>query len=299
GVVITDVVPVSVTVQNVISSGMTITDTGIRPGYVWQVQDLPPGAGGVITITGVLNSTGLPTGVFTNSGTIGSATVDSDPTNNSGTAGVMVLNVAPVAVNDNYTTGDDVPLTVAAPGVLGNDSDANGDSLTAVLSSGPSSGTLALSGDGSFTYTPTLGFDSVDTFTYYAGDGTVNSNGATVVITVTSVNTPPTISDIPDQTTNVGNSVGPVSFTIEDLETPASALTLLAGSSDSTLVPVGSIVFGGSGTNRTVAITPTAGLTGTTTITITVDDGADTAGDTFVLTVEPFRIYLPLVLRNG
>ena len=298
GVVITDSVPVSVTVQSVISSGVTITDTGVRPGYVWQVQALPSGAKGIIIITGVLSSTGLPAGVFTNSGTIGSATGDSDTTNNSSTAGVMVLNVAPMAVNDNYTTGDDVPLTVAAPGVLGNDSDANGDSLTAVLDSGPSSGTLALSVDGSFTYTPTLGFDGTDTFTYYAGDGTVNSNMATVVITVTSVNTPPTISDIPDQTTNVGHSVGPIFFTIGDVETPAGALTLLAGSSDTTLVPVSNIVFSGSGVNRTVTITPTAGLTGITTITITVDDGADDASDSFVLKVEPFRIYLPLVLRN-
>jgi uncharacterized repeat protein (TIGR01451 family) len=56
GVVITDIVPVSVTVSGVVSSGVAITDTGTIPGYVWEVQDLAPGQGGVITITGVLSA---------------------------------------------------------------------------------------------------------------------------------------------------------------------------------------------------------------------------------------------------
>jgi hypothetical protein len=76
-------------------------------------------------------------------------------------------------------------------------------------------------------------------------------------------------------------------------------LTLSAESSNTALVPVSNIVFGGAGTDRTVTITPTGTLEDeSVTITITVDDGTDTASDTFTLTAESFRVYLPLVLSN-
>ena len=65
GVVLTDIVPFSVTVQSVISSGVAITDTGAAPPYVWEVPDLAPGEGGVITITAVIDPD-LPRGTFTN-----------------------------------------------------------------------------------------------------------------------------------------------------------------------------------------------------------------------------------------
>ena len=87
---ITDIVPLSVTVQSVISSGVVIIDAGVSPGYVWQVQDLAPGEGGVITITGVLSSTGLPAGVFTNTAAIASTAVDTDIGNNTDGAAITV-----------------------------------------------------------------------------------------------------------------------------------------------------------------------------------------------------------------
>ena len=54
-----------------------------------------------------------------------------------------------MAVDDAYTTAEDTPLTVAAPGVLANDTDVDGDALTAVLVTGPANGTLTLNADGS------------------------------------------------------------------------------------------------------------------------------------------------------
>ena len=61
---------------------------------------------------------------------------------------------------------------------------------------------------------------------------------------------------------------------------------MTGGSSNTALVPTANIVFGGSGANRTVTITPAANQTGTATITLTVSDGdGGTASDTFVLTV--------------
>ena len=84
----------------------------------------------------------------------------------------------------------DTALTVAAAsGVLSNDTDANGDALTAVLVANPSHGTVTLNNNGSFTYTPTTGYAGADSFTYQASDGKATSNTATVSITV---NDPPT-----------------------------------------------------------------------------------------------------------
>ncbi len=98
-------------------------------------------------------------------------------------------------------------------------------------------------------------------------------------------NTPPTISDVADRAIAAGGSTGPIPVTLGDAETPAAALTLSGSSSSTWLVPNAGLVFGGSGSNRTVTVTPLAGLRGRATITLTVSDGSRTARDTFVLTV--------------
>src|SRR5205823_11306153 len=95
----------------------------------------------------------------------------------------------------------------------------------------------------------------------------------------------PTISDIADQSMAVGTSVGPIGFTVGDVETAALNVAFPIYSSNPTLVPNGNIVFGGSGSSRAVTVTPAGSQTGTATITVTVSDGALTASDTFVLTV--------------
>ncbi len=119
-----------------------------------------------------------------------------DATQQSNTATVTITvtaaNAAPIAANDSYSTNQDTKLTVnPGGGVLSNDTDANGDSLTAALVGNVSHGTLALSANGSFTYTPAAGYSGPDSFTYHANDGTANSNTATVTITVTAANRPP------------------------------------------------------------------------------------------------------------
>ena len=99
--------------------------------------------------------------------------------------------------------------------------------------------------------------------------------------------TPPTISDILDQTIDEDTSTGALAFTIGDAETLPDSLTVTGTSSNTTLVPNVNIVFGGSGADRTVTITPAPNQFGTATITITVDDGTFTTSDTFLLTVNP------------
>ncbi|KAF5425403.1 MAG: subtilisin/minor extracellular protease Epr, partial [Candidatus Methanocomedens sp.] len=97
-------------------------------------------------------------------------------------------NQPPVAVNDEYSVNEDGILNVPGTGVLDNDSDADGDTLTAIIVSDVSSGILSLNTDGSFTYTPNSYFAGTDSFTYTANDGTADSNIATVTITVNPVN---------------------------------------------------------------------------------------------------------------
>ena len=107
----------------------------------------------------------------------------------------VVVNLPPVAVADAYETNEDVALTIAAPGVLTNDIDPNGDAITAVLVTGPEHGTLALAADGGFVYTPNDDWNGTDTFTYKASDGTLESEDATVTITVKPVNDAPVAVD--------------------------------------------------------------------------------------------------------
>jgi hypothetical protein len=104
---------------------------------------------------------------------------------------------APVAHDDNYSLLPDTTLTQPAPGVLSNDTDADGDALSAVLVTGPAGAeSFTLNSDGSFTYTPTIGFTGTDGFTYMAHDGTANSNLANVSITVSTANNAIYVYDI-------------------------------------------------------------------------------------------------------
>jgi len=92
-----------------------------------------------------------------------------------------------VANGDVYVTLQDTVLTVAAPGLLANDVDPEGQPLTVTVTGQPANGTLAPHPDGSFSYTPNAGFSGSDTFTYKANDGALDSNEASVLITVESV----------------------------------------------------------------------------------------------------------------
>ena len=98
-----------------------------------------------------------------------------------------VVNAAPIAVADVYSVNKNTALVIPAAGVLGNDTDPQFDALTAILNTPPTRGTLTLGSNGSFTYTPSAGLTGPDSFTYRANDGALNSNIATVSITVNEV----------------------------------------------------------------------------------------------------------------
>src|SRR2546427_7078484 len=82
-------------------------------------------------------------------------------------------------------------LNVAASGVLSSYSDVDGDTLSAVLVSQPTHGSLTLNGNGSFSYVPAANYNGTDSFTYKANDGQADSGIATVNITITGANDAP------------------------------------------------------------------------------------------------------------
>ena len=102
-----------------------------------------------------------------------------------------------------------------------------------------------------------------------------------------STNNPPIISSIGDQTTPEDTTIVGLIFSINDSETAPDNLTLAASSSNTNLVSTANISFAGSGTNRTVTISPQTNQFGSTIITLTVSDGNDSTNTAFLLTVTP------------
>ncbi len=148
---------------------------------------------------------------------------------------VTDVNEAPEAVNDTYSTLKNEPLIVDAPGVLSNDTDVDLDSLSAIKVSNPPSGegTVVLAADGEFSYFPPAGWTGSTSFTYYASDGSLPSNTATVTINVNETNDPPTdITLTPTSLAEnlpIGSAVG--TFGTVDPDNPGDSFvyTLVSG----------------------------------------------------------------------
>ncbi len=106
------------------------------------------------------------------------------------------------------------------------------------------------------------------------------------VQTLVRANAPPGIQSLANRTINEDGAVNDLAFTIGDRETPVANLVLSADSSDEAVVPTSNIIFGGSGSNRTVTIMPLPDVWGPVTVsrTVTDNDGASSTRS-FVLTV--------------
>ncbi len=149
----------------------------------------------------------------------------------------------------------------------------------------PVNGTVALLADGvTARFTPTANFSGTATFAYAVTDGT---DSAFSTVSITYMNSPPGITAIADQTVNEDQVTGAIAFIVSDAATAAAAITVTAASSNPGIVPVDNMVFGGSGANRTLIITPAPNQNGTVTITLFVSDGAASTVTSFVLTVQP------------
>src|SRR5204863_692463 len=93
------------------------------------------------------------------------------------------------ATNDAFLVAEDNSLTVdAIGGLLANDTDIDGDTLTPTITLEPLHGTVTVNPDGSFSYTPEADYNGLDGFSYLVGDGTTTSDVASATITISPVN---------------------------------------------------------------------------------------------------------------
>jgi VCBS repeat-containing protein len=180
---------------------------------------------------------------------------------------ITPVNDAPVAVDDAYVTGEDAALVVAAPGVLGNDSDVDGQALTASVITGPLHGNLTLNSDGTLTYTPATAYDGPDSFTYRASDGSLFSNTATVSLTVDSVNDPPVAVNDSGSTSEDTPRLSRRGLLTNDTDVDSATLTasVVAGPSHGSVVvsPDGSYTY-----------TPAVNYNGADSFTYRASDGS-------------------------
>ena len=209
------------------------------------------------------------------------------------TIAVGPVNSSPAAADDAFGVDEDQVLSVAGPGVLANDTDANGDALGAVLVAGPRNGTLVLGADGSFDYTPKAGFNGTDSFTYKANDGQADSLPANVAITVNPVNHAPTAADdvyATDQGQALTVPTNGVLGNDTDVDGDALTAVLVDGPTNGTLA---------LNADGSFQYAPNDGFNGADSFTYKANDGqADSLPANVTITVNPVN-HAPTAADDG
>ena len=200
-------------------------------------------------------------------------------------------NIAPAAVNDTLTVARN-SINNPLP-VLGNDADPDNDLLTVTVVGSAANGTAAVGPGGTAViYTPRLGFDGTDSFTYFISDGSLGAN-ATVTVTVHSLNHGPLALN---DTATVGVS------------SSANRIEVLSNDSDSdgdpvSVSPVISQPANGTATvgpgRGSILYTPVQGFAGTDTFTYTVTDGdLSSPAATVTVSVRGAKLFMPVITQN-
>ncbi len=259
---------------NVAASGVLGNDLGTG----LTVKGVVAGPGdGSLTLNANGSFTYTPAAGF--SGTDTFAYNDSDSSGDTSNTATVTITVNPTAVNDVYTASAGSPLNVAASGVLGNDL-GTGLTVKGVVA-GPSDGSLTLNANGSFSYTPNVGFSGIDTFTYNDSDSSGDtSNTATVTIAVGA-------AAVNDSYTTAAGSLLSVSVgtgvLANDLGNGLTVKGVVAGPSH------GSLILNANGS---FSYTPAAGFSGIDTFTYNdTDSSGDTSNTaTVTITVNPTAV---------
>jgi VCBS repeat-containing protein len=227
---------------------------------------------------------------------LGGAKSDTDTVNIT----VNSVNDVPVAANDSHSTEEDTLLSVtAANGVLANDSDVEGSSLSAVLVVGPAHAAatdgFSLNQDGSFSYTPEANYHGPDSFTYKANDGSALSNVVTVSLTVNALNdAPKAVNDTlrTDEETAGTANVLTNDTDVDNSNNTNDGLLVHDGDNDDAngISPVtapsdGTLTLNANGT---FTYTPNTNFSGTDSFTYKASDGtAESNTATVTITVTP------------
>ncbi len=247
--------------------------------YQWTFNNGVPASANGLTATTKWNSAG------TNSISLTVTWFECQQTINK-TITVEDCNATPNAVNNNYTLLEDTPNS---GNVITNDSDPDGDALTVITTpvQNTSNGTLVLSANGTFTYTPFANFNGTDQFVYkLCDDGTpVKCDNATVILNVTAINDVPvvgndnanTVEDLPvtipilNNDFDVDGNIDPASITVNS--PPANQGTVVVNG-NGTLTYQPATNFNGNVTPFTYTVcddgTPLPAICETATVTIIV-----------------------------
>ena len=271
----------TITLEQTLGTTISRVTKLLDPGSSYEIET-PTGVAGVrgstmiVTVGG--NGTTLITNVEGNVYALGEGVELQIP---EGWSGIIesgqepeLVNNPPVAENDAATTDEDNPVTVAAPGVLDNDSDPDvGDTLT--MTAVDTSGTVGLVNawgtDGSFTYNPNGQFEylqagnsTTDSFTYMVSDGYGGNDTATVTITVNGVNDPPV-------------AVNDSAIIKKDTSVIIDVLSNDSDPDVGDTLTVASVTQGTNGAvsnnESYVTYTPATGFNGTDSFSYTVSDG--------------------------
>jgi VCBS repeat-containing protein len=194
--------------------------------------------------------------------------------------GAATTPTAPTSAADTYAAKAGAALSVsAAQGVLANDADHNGQSLTAVLAAngGPAHGTVTLNADGSFTYTPNAGYAGADSFTYIASDSLSTGTPTKVTLNV-AAGTPVThAASYAVQTGQVLTEDAAHGVLVGDTDTNGLSLT-------ASLATNGGPAHGALALNAdgSFTYTPNAGFSGTDSFTYIASDSLSAGAPTTV-----------------
>ncbi len=243
---------------------------------------------GSVLLNGDGSVTYTPSANFNGTASFAYTASDGSMTSNIATVSVNVtpVNDAPVSVADTYLTSADTTLNVPPPGVLANDTDVDGDTITALLDTPTTNGTVTLWKGGSFRYIPNPGFSGVDSFTYHTFDGTTNGNTVQVTFDVAPPpNQPPVAVD--DAFATPLNTFIKLNVMANDSDPDGTldwtSLTIVNGPTNAgniaTVNAKGNAIF----------FTPARGFTGVETLTYTMRDnlGALSNVGTVTITVGP------------
>ena len=227
------------------------------------------GSGGSVVYTPTTDFTGSDSFTFK----VNDGTIDS----NTATVSITVNpepNTTPIASNASYTVTQPNTLSITLVGT-----DADSDTLTYTIVGTPSNGSLGSVGsDGSVVYTPTTDFTGSDSFTFKVNDGTIDSNTATISITV---NPEPNTTPIASNASYSVTQPNTLSITLVGTDADSDTLTYTIVDSPSN----GSL--GSVGSDGSVVYTPTTDFTGSDSFTYKVNDGTiDSNTATVSITVE-------------
>ena len=213
------------------------------------------------------------------------------------TVTINVHNAAPDAVNDSYSMRPGQTLAITAPGFLANDTDADGDTVSAISADVTAlQGSLTAFPDGHYTFTPTAGFTGLTRFNYTVSDGFGGTDTATVTINVQNA-APDAVNDSYSMRPGQTLSITAPGFLANDTDADGDTVTAISADvtglqGSLTAFPDGHYTF-----------TPTAGFTGLTSFNYTISDGlggTDTATVTInVHNTAPDAINDNYIARTG